>query len=205
MAYRNTPHTTTGITPAELPLGRKPKTLLNLVKQNIAERVRIYVESKVSRNNIMATARNWSFSTQQDVYVRNFGTGPQWIRAQIREQHDPLSFTCRLQDGRIVKRLQDHGKARYKSEENVADSNGTPEDKQPVLDEGDVVEPAAHTQEKQKETHQLTEEQRGDSQGKEDEQASSGTDAGTSRQPDRKGGNPSKGRQLISAQTSGYY
>ena len=37
-----------------------------------------------------------------------------------------------------MKRHQDHIKARYKSEENVANINGTPEDKQPVIYKGDV-------------------------------------------------------------------
>ena len=115
MAYRNTPHTTTGITPAKLLLWRKSKTLLDLAKPNIAERVRRkHSEQKQHHDN---KARNRAFSTQQDVYVRNFGTGPQWIRAHIREQHGPLSFTCRLRDGRIVKRHQNHIKARYKREE----------------------------------------------------------------------------------------
>ena len=54
-----------------------------------------------------------------------------------------------------MKRHQDHIKARYKREENVADTNCTPEDKQTVIYEGDVGEPAAHAQEKQ-ETHQQT-------------------------------------------------
>ena len=150
MAYRNKPYTATGITPAQLLLGQKPKTLLNLAKPNIAERIRRkQSEQKQNHDN---RARNRSFSTQQDVYVRNFGTGPQWIRAQIREQHGPLSFTCRLQDGRIVKRHQNHIKARYQREENGADTNCTPEDKQPFIDEGDVGEPAAQAKEKQKET-----------------------------------------------------
>ena len=48
----------------------------------------------------------------------------------------------------------------------MADSNGTPEDKQPVTCEEDVDEPAAHAQKKQEETHQQTEEQMGDSQGR---------------------------------------
>ena len=75
MAYRNTPHTKTGITPAELLVGRKSKTLLDLAKPNIAERVRRkQSEQKQHHDN---KARNRSFSTQQDVYVRNFGTGPQ--------------------------------------------------------------------------------------------------------------------------------
>ena len=94
MAYRNTPHTITAITPAELLLRRKPKTLFDLAKPNIAERVRRkQSEQKQHHDN---KARNRPFSTQQDVYVRNFGSCLQWIRAQIREQHGPLSFTCRL-------------------------------------------------------------------------------------------------------------
>ena len=71
MAYRNTPHTTTGITPAELLLGRKPKTLLDLAKPNIAETLgRNQSAQKQHHDN---NARNRSFSTHQDVYVCNFG------------------------------------------------------------------------------------------------------------------------------------
>ena len=118
MAYRNTPHTTTGQTPAELLLGRKPKRLLDLAKPNLADRVhRKQNEQKQYHDD---KARDRSFTMQQDVYVRNFGTDPLWIPAVIQEQHGPVSFICRLQDGRIVKQHQDHLKIRYRSEREVA-------------------------------------------------------------------------------------
>ena len=37
--YRLTPHSTTGICPAELLMGRKPRSLFDLMKPNIADRV----------------------------------------------------------------------------------------------------------------------------------------------------------------------
>ena len=61
--------------------------------------------------------------------------------------------------------------------------------------EGDVGKPTAHAQEKQKETHRQTEEQRGDFQGKEDEQVSAQTPVQTDNQTEK--GNSSKGRQRI--------
>ena len=64
----------------------------------------------------------------------------------------------------------------------MADTNCTSEDQQPVIYKGDVGEPAAHTQEKQKETHQQTEEQKGDSQGKEGQQVSAQTPLQTDNQ-----------------------
>ena len=84
----------------------------------------------------------------------------------------------------------------------MADSNCTPENKQPVIYE-DVHELAVHAQEKQKETHQQTEEQRRHSQGKEDKQVSAQTPVQTENQTE-KGEIPPKG-QRISTQTSGYY
>ena len=64
MAYRNTPHMKTGITPAELLLGQKPKTLLDLVKPNIAERGRRkQSEQKQYHDNkprICLQLRDWS-------------------------------------------------------------------------------------------------------------------------------------------------
>ena len=39
MAYPNTPHATTGISPAELLMGRRPKALLDLLRPNLADRI----------------------------------------------------------------------------------------------------------------------------------------------------------------------
>ena len=38
-AYRNTPHSVTGVSPAELFLKRAPRTLLSLVKPDMGRRV----------------------------------------------------------------------------------------------------------------------------------------------------------------------
>ena len=39
MSYRNTPHSTTGVTPVELFLKRKVQTRLDLLRPNVPERV----------------------------------------------------------------------------------------------------------------------------------------------------------------------
>ena len=75
MAYRNTPHTTTGITPAKLLLGRKPKTLSDLAKLNIAERVRRkQSEQKQHHDNRLGTghlAHNKMFMSEISGLVLN--------------------------------------------------------------------------------------------------------------------------------------
>ena len=88
----------------------------------------------------------------------------------------------------------------------MADTNCTPEDKQPVIYEGDFGKPAAHTQQKQKETHQQTEEQRGDSRGKEGQQVSAQTPLQTDSQTEKgeispKGDNKSRLRPADTIRT----
>ena len=51
-AYRTTPHTTTGVSPAELLMGRKLKTSLDLVRPGVVERV-------TQRHTHAAKARPW--------------------------------------------------------------------------------------------------------------------------------------------------
>ena len=88
----------------------------------------------------------------------------------------------------------------------MVDTNCTPENKQPVIYEGDVGEPAVHAQEKQEETQQQTEEQRRDSQGKEGEQVSAQTLVQTDNQTEKgeilpKGDNESRLRPADTTRT----
>ena len=74
MAYRNTPHVTTGISPAELLKGRRPKTLLDLLRPNLADRIK-----KIQFNQKYYHDKNSHevyFVEGQAVLIRNFGRGP---------------------------------------------------------------------------------------------------------------------------------
>ena len=103
MAYRLTPHTTTGMTPAELLLGRQPRTKLYLLKPNTAARV----EAKQMRQKADhdSSARSRAFI----VGTKNFGQGPRWLAGEVTEVTGPVSFLVTLHgNGRLVRRHQDH-------------------------------------------------------------------------------------------------
>ena len=58
--YRITPHSTTGTSPAELLLGRRPRTRLDLLKPNRAERVEKKQEDQKVKHNANAKPRKFS-------------------------------------------------------------------------------------------------------------------------------------------------
>lgn len=66
-AYRNTPHCTTGYTPAELFLKRIPRTLITILKPNLAENIE---KKKYSRSQ--STQRDY-YSEGEKVWVRSVG------------------------------------------------------------------------------------------------------------------------------------
>ena len=70
--YRNTLHTTTGITPAELLLHRKPRSLLTMLRPSTAERVRKkQIQQEITHD---VHARKRTISVDDPVFIRNFVT-----------------------------------------------------------------------------------------------------------------------------------
>ena len=71
LAYRTTPHSTTGSTPASLLFGRNPRTRLDLLKPNTAEQI----ESKqlIQKKSHDTSVKSRLFSDNQPVLARNFG------------------------------------------------------------------------------------------------------------------------------------
>ena len=76
--YRNTPHATTGHTPAELLLGRKPRSHLTLMQPNLAARVRNKVQGQLAAHDQHTKERH--FQIEDLVFGNNFGnSGIAWI------------------------------------------------------------------------------------------------------------------------------
>lgn len=68
--YRLTPQSTTGTSPAELLLGRRPRICLDLLRPNIAARVeKMQLEQKLRHDS---KAKSQTFSV---VFLKNFGAG----------------------------------------------------------------------------------------------------------------------------------
>ena len=104
--YRIAPQGTTGSSPAELLMGRIPRTRLDLLFPNPAARVEEKQSEQKSRHD--TTARNRSFTDGEAVLVRNFPSGKGWIQGKILKSVGPVSYLIELIDGRQVKRHQDH-------------------------------------------------------------------------------------------------
>ena len=103
--YRTTPHTSTGVSPAELTFDRKMRSRLDLLwpTEPIAAKVTDWQASQKSYHS--NEGRLLSLSQNSSVSIRNYSNrGPKWIPARLQKQAGPLSYSCSLPDGRMVKR-----------------------------------------------------------------------------------------------------
>jgi len=110
MQYRITPHTTTGFSPAELLMKRRPRCRLDLVRPNLMTHVRDkQLEQKQSHDK---RAKLRTFQVGDNVFAKNFARGPVWLPGKIAAKNGPLSYTIELQDSRTWKRHVDHIRGR---------------------------------------------------------------------------------------------
>ena len=116
--YRLTPHSTTGVSPAELMFGRKMRNRFDLLLPDgtsnhspvNTDRVHSRVQAKQSSQikNHCRRPRKAEFPVNSKVMARNYGRyGGKWIPATIDKITGPLSYRCRLDDGEKIKRHQD--------------------------------------------------------------------------------------------------
>ena len=107
-AYRNTPHSTTGTTPAELLMGHKLRSPLDLLKPDLHIRVEEKQEKQKQYHDRIAHQR--SFAVGDLVFIRNFSRSStdQWIPGEVISTTGPRSFRVKVPDGRILRRHIDH-------------------------------------------------------------------------------------------------
>ena len=105
LAYRSTPQTTTGVTPAELLLNRRLRTRLDLLRPKLGHRVETQQGAqKVHDDN---TKKERQFSEGDSVLVKNFSPRPKWKKAHIESRAGPLSYTVKYEDGVVSRRHVD--------------------------------------------------------------------------------------------------
>ena len=103
--YRTTPQTTTGMTPAELLLGRKVKTKLDLLHP--------FVSSSVAKSQNVQKKCHDKHAVERDidvdshVFVRNYSHGPKWVPGIVTDQTGPVSFRVKTPNQGIVRRHKD--------------------------------------------------------------------------------------------------
>ena len=104
--YRSTPHSITGIPPAQLLMGRRLRTHLDCIRPNLAARIsKAQFRQKTHHDR---SSKERQFSIGDNVLVRNFTPGPKWLAGKILQCTGPVSFTITLTDDRVVRRHVDH-------------------------------------------------------------------------------------------------
>ena len=95
--YRNTPHTVTGRTPAELFLKRQVRTRFSLLKPELARRVeKQQAAQKYHHDRGDSPVR--LFMEGEEVRIRNFRDGAEkWIRATVLKRLGPVTYL--IQEG----------------------------------------------------------------------------------------------------------
>ena len=104
-AYRTTPQSTTGVSPAQLLLGRQPRTCLALLRPNITSHVEDKQSQQKNTHDKKARARN--FNIGDSVLIRNIGSGQKWVIGTVIQITGPVSYMVRLKDYTIHRRHQD--------------------------------------------------------------------------------------------------
>ena len=103
--YRITPQTTTRIAPAELLMGRKLLSRLDLLNPDVGRRVKKKQQDQKERHDYHAKER--SLKPGDLLYTRNYSQGENWIPGRIERRTGPVSFTVELDDTRKMRRHQD--------------------------------------------------------------------------------------------------
>ena len=113
-AYRNTPQSTTGNSPAELLFGRKLNTRFDQLKPDVF--------TTVQRNQQRQKFNHDNHSSQRSikkgdlVYTRNYSAGQMWLPGKIVKQTGPVSFLVKLEEGRVWRRHINQIRKRFENE-----------------------------------------------------------------------------------------
>ena len=113
-AYRNTPQSTTGISPAVMMFHRPLRCHLDLLKPDIGATIQERQFQQQLNHDVRS--KDWEFQIDDTVFVENFGQGSKWLAGIIDEVREPLTYMVKLSDGRLVKRHVDHIRNRTSTE-----------------------------------------------------------------------------------------
>ena len=103
--YRTTPHSTTGVSPAEMLFGRKMHTLFDRLSPSVEETARRNQERQRRSHDLHSRPR--SFTEGETVYAKNYGQGPKWLPGCIVEILGSVMYRVCLTDERLIWRHVD--------------------------------------------------------------------------------------------------
>jgi hypothetical protein len=103
LKYRITPHTTTGLPPAKLLMGRHLRTQLDLIQPNLGDRVKEKQLQQKAVHDYHAKER--IIKTGNLVYAKDFRKHKSWMAVK---KTGPVLAEIQLDDGLVIRRHQDH-------------------------------------------------------------------------------------------------
>ena len=110
--YRITPHTTTGISPAELLMGRRPRSRFDRLFPDMQKHVQQKQNKQAVHHDNSKSLRK--FAVGDLVYTRDFSTpAVTWTPGSVVKVTGPLSYHIELADGRTVRRHVDAIRKRH--------------------------------------------------------------------------------------------
>ena len=109
LSYRVTPHSTTGVSPSSLFMGRELRTRLDLLVPDTGARVRDKQGAQKDYHDRHTRTRD--LYVGQTVWTRNFRDGTPWVQATVTDQVGPLSYLVELPNGDLWRRHIDHLRA----------------------------------------------------------------------------------------------
>ena len=100
-------HTTTGVSPAELLMGRRLRSRLDLLYPDVSRRVEKQQDRQKQTHDNTLPLR--SFAEGDCVYAEDFTSSPcKWNAGTIVEVSGPLSYVVSLENGAVVRRHIDN-------------------------------------------------------------------------------------------------
>ena len=103
---------------------RKIRSRLDLPRPDLEHKVHLKQQEQKYNHDKRAKERN---SQAGDlVYARNYARGKTWLPGQVMVKQGPLSYTVKMQDGRVWRRHTDQMILRYKPENQNVIQNSSP-------------------------------------------------------------------------------
>lgn len=109
--YRITPQSTTGQPPAQLLMGRRLRSHLDLLHPDVRRNVQVS-QDRMRRQTGERTLR--TFNLDDKVYAKNYTSGAKkWIEAVVTKITGPLSYVVQTSTGKQMRKHADQLRVRY--------------------------------------------------------------------------------------------